>query len=182
MPPKLSTSQTMALEHITQYARNNKAEAEQIITDIAQKSNVGRNTLQDAVIKLKKHARVALQFHPDRPDPTMKSVAEALLEQGIYKNQFETLLSNGSVSAYPGGERDVWEEKLFGGAHQINGSTHRERPKYGALNAMLHPDGPSPRFGSCYFLLSQRFLRDVHTLIWIRIKTPWKRVRMRHWI
>jgi hypothetical protein len=84
----------------------------------------------------------------------MRSVAEALLEQGIYKSQFETFLSNGSLSAFSGGERDVWENNMFGGAYQIKGSTPRERPKYGALNVMLHPDGPAPRFGSCYFLLS----------------------------
>lgn len=45
----------------------------------------------------------------------MKSVAEALFEQGVYKSQFETLLSNGSVSAYPGGERDLWEKRIFEG-------------------------------------------------------------------
>ena len=154
LPTKLLKSQLMALEHITKYARNNKHEAEQIIEEILQMSNIERTTFEDAIAKLKKHARVALHFHPDRPDSTMKSVAEALLEQGIYKSQFETLLSNGSVSAYLGGERDVWEEKLFGGAYQTNGSTNSQRPKYGALDVMLHPDGPAPRFGSCYFLLS----------------------------
>lgn len=117
-------------------------------------SNIAQQSFEEAVNKLKSHARVALHFHPDRPGPTMKSVAEALLEQGIYKSQFETLLSNGSVSAYPGGERDLWEKRMFGGAYQIEGSTNSERPKYGALNLMLHPDGPAPRFGSCYFLLS----------------------------
>ena len=86
----------------------------------------------------------------------MKSVAEALFEQGIYKSQFETLLSNGSVSAYPGGERDLWEQRIFGGAYQLEGVTNDQRPKYGALNLMLHPDGPAPRFGSCYFLLSPK--------------------------
>lgn len=144
----------MALEHITQYARNNKNEAAKNIAEIIQMSNIVRNTFEHAIAKLKKYARVALHFHPDRPGPTMESVAEALLEQGIYKSQFETLLSNGSVSAYPGGERDVWEGKLFGGAYQISGSTNSQRPKYGALDVMLHPDGPAPRFGSCYFLLS----------------------------
>jgi hypothetical protein len=151
---KLSKSQLLALDHITQYARNHKNEAEQTLSHILLMSNVERRTFEEAVTKLKKHARVALHFHPDRPDPMMRSIAEALLEQGIYKSQFETLLSNGSVSAYPGGERDIWEEKLFGGAYQINGSTNSQRPKYGALDIMLHPDGPAPRFGSCYFLLS----------------------------
>ena len=45
----------------------------------------------------------------------MRNIAEALLEQGRYKSQFETLLSNGSVSAYPGGERDLWEREYLEG-------------------------------------------------------------------
>ncbi|TKH45064.1 DUF3626 domain-containing protein [Paenibacillus terrae] len=151
---ELSRSQQLAQEYITNYARSRKNEVEQTIREILQMSSIELKTFEDAITKLKSHARIALHFHPDRLDPTMKSVAEALLEQGIYKSQFETFLSNGSVSAFPGGERDVWENKMFGGAYQINGSTNSERPKYGALNVMLHPDGPAPRFGSCYFLLS----------------------------
>ncbi len=154
MPAVLSKPQLMALEHITQYARSNKHEAEQTIGEILQMSNIGQERFEEAVAKLKKYARVALHFHPDRPGPTMKSVAETLLEQGVYKSQFETLLSSGSVSAYPGGRRDVWEKRLFGGAYHIDGSTNSQRPKYGALDVMLHPDGPAPRFGSCYFLLA----------------------------
>lgn len=83
----------------------------------------------------------------------MKPVVEALLEEGVYRNQFETRLSSGGETAYPGGERDEWEQALFGGAYHIDGTTDAERPKYGALDLMLHPDGPSPRFGCCYFLL-----------------------------
>src|SRR5690625_2558321 len=83
----------------------------------------------------------------------MKSVAEALLEQGKYKNQFETLLSNGKLAPSSRSERDVWENRIFGGAYQRGSTTNDQRPKYGALHLMLHSDGPSPRFGSCYFLL-----------------------------
>ncbi|AJS58961.1 DUF3626 domain-containing protein [Paenibacillus sp. IHBB 10380] len=152
---KLSRSQLLALEHLTKYARSQKNEDERVIKEILQISNIAYKTFEDAVVKLKAHAKIALHFHPDRPDPTnMKSVAEALLEQGIYKSQFETLLSNGSVSAYPGGERDLWEKKIFGGAYHLKDSTNSQRPKYGALDLMLHPDGPAPRFGSCYFILS----------------------------
>lgn len=154
---KLSRSQLFALEHITTYAKGQKNEAEQAIKEILQMSNIECETFENAVAKIKAHARIALHFHPDRPDPTtMKTVAEALLEQGMYKSQFETLISNGSVSAYPGGERDLWEKRIFGGAYHLNGSTNSERPKYGALDLMLHPDGPAPRFGSCYFLLSPK--------------------------
>src|SRR5262249_52575433 len=31
--------------------------------------------------------------------------------------------------------------------------TAAERPKYGALDLSRYPDGPTPRFGSCYFVL-----------------------------
>ncbi|UNK20749.1 DUF3626 domain-containing protein [Paenibacillus sp. N3/727] len=151
---ELSGSQLSALEYVSNYARGRKNEATRAIHEILQMSNIDREAFEDAVAKIKSHARIALHFHPDRLDPAKKSVAEALLEQGVYKSQFETLLSNGSVSAYPGGERDLWEKDLFGGAYQKEGSTNSQRPKYGALDLMLHPDGPAPRFGSCYFLLA----------------------------
>lgn len=152
----LSRPQLLAIENITKYARNNKQEAKKIINHILKMSNISAETFENAVDKIKAHARVGIHFHPDRLDISMKSVAEALLEDGIYKSQFETGLSNGSLSAFPGGERDLWEEKIFGGAYQLVGATKNQRPKYGALNLMLHPDGPAPRFGSCYFLLSPK--------------------------
>lgn len=153
---KLSRPQLLALEHITNHARSRKDEAERVITEVLQMSNITQKTFEDAVSKLKSHAKIALHFHPDRPDLTMKSVADCLLEQGIYRSQFETLLSNGSVSAFPGGERDLWEKKVFGGAYHQKGVPNNQHPKYGALDLMLHSDGPAPRFGSCYFLLNPR--------------------------
>jgi hypothetical protein len=63
------------------------------------------------------------------------------------------VLSSGSVSAHPGGARDLWEKQLFGGAYQQAGVDKSHRPKYGSLDLLGHADGPSPRFGSCYFLL-----------------------------
>jgi hypothetical protein len=153
---ELSRSQLLALENITKYARNYTYEAKKTINHILKMSNISDKTFENAVDKIKAHARIGLHFHPDRPDSSMKSVAEALLESGIYKSQFETGLSNGSVSAYPGGERDLWEKRIFGGAYQLEDTTNNQRPKYGALNLMLHPDGPAPRFGSCYFLLSPK--------------------------
>jgi hypothetical protein len=153
---ELSMSQLLALENITRYARNNRHEAKETINHILKMSNISDKIFENAVVKIKAHGKIGLHFHPDRPDSTMKCVAEALLEQGIYKSQFETFISNGSVSAYPGGERDLWEKRIFGGAYQLEGTTNNQRPKYGALNLMLHPDGPAPRFGSCYFLLSPK--------------------------
>lgn len=155
----LSNSQFKALEYFAKQARIQKSEARETIDHILRMSNISADRFERAVHKLKQHARVALHFHPDRPDDTMKSVAEALFEQGMYKSQFETRISNGSVSAFSGGERDLWEQRLFGGAYQLDGTTNAHRPKYGALNVMHHPDGPAPRFGSCYFLLKPEVSR-----------------------
>jgi Protein of unknown function (DUF3626) len=156
---KLTQAQQLAIHNVERYAAQQKDDALATIQHLLRMSNITDDVFHQAVRKLKDHARIALHFHPDRPSSTMESIAEALYQEGIYKSQFETLLSNGSVSAYPGGLRDQWEEQLFGGAYQIKGTTLNERAKYGALNIMYHPDGPAPRFGSCYFLLKPEVSR-----------------------
>ncbi|WP_152397222.1 DUF3626 domain-containing protein [Paenibacillus guangzhouensis] len=152
----LSSSQAAALAFVSDYAMQRREKARHTIHEILHMSNIDHDCYENAVAMMKSHARIALHFHPDRLDPTDQTVAEALLEQGVYKSQFETMLSSGSVSAYPGGQRDLWEDRLFGGAYQREGVTNSERPKYGALDVMRHADGPAPRFGSCYFLLSPK--------------------------
>jgi Protein of unknown function (DUF3626) len=150
----LTSSQRKAIDYFTAYALKHKADAKATIHHVLTMSNISDEVFAQAVHHIKTHAQIGLHFHPDRPTSTRKNVAQALLEQGEYKSQFETLISNGKVSPHSGGDRDLWEENLFGGAYQSDGTLMSERPKYGALNLMLHPDGPSPRFGSCYFLLS----------------------------
>jgi hypothetical protein len=86
-------------------------------------------------------------------DSRTRTVVEGLLDDGVYRNQFETGLSSGSVSASAGGARDSWERDLFGGAYHSSDVAGFERPKYGALELVRYPDGPIPRFGSCYFVL-----------------------------
>jgi hypothetical protein len=150
---ELVPSQKAALSHITRYARDRKEAAQRTLQEVLRMSNISPESFDEAIAKLKAHARVALHFHPDRPTTNLTTVAESLAECGIYKSQFETLLSNGSVSAFPGGARDLWERKIFGGAYQLEGTLAAHRPKYGALDLLQHAEGPAPRFGSCYFLL-----------------------------
>ena len=152
----LSASQTSALTHVRDYARARAVEAKHQIEHVLQMSNVSAERLEEALASLKSHARVALHFHPDRPGPHERTVAQELLTDGIYRSQFETGISNGGVSAHPGGDRQRWENSIFGGAYDRAGNTPAERPKYGALDLMLHSDGPAPRFGSCYFLLDPK--------------------------
>lgn len=102
---------------------------------------------------VRRHARVVVHFHPDRIGAKPLTVAEALLEDGQYRSQFETALSSGSLTAYAGGLRDEWERTLFGNAYHGHEATVGERPKYGALELIRYPDGPWPRFGSCYLVL-----------------------------
>ena len=149
----LTKSQLAALDHFTHCGREQRDWALKWLSDILYQSDIAPERFDQTVAKLKSHARVGLHFHPDRPDPDLKPVAQALLEQGIYRNQFVTKMSSGGETAYSGGERDRWEDKLFGGAYHNNETSDEERPKYGALDLMLHPDGPSPRFGCCFLLL-----------------------------
>jgi hypothetical protein len=112
-----------------------------------------------ATESVRRHARVVVHFHPDRIGVRPVTVAEALLEDGQYRSQFETGLSSGSLSAFPGGERDTWEHTLFGGAYHGPDASLVDRPKYGALELIRFPDGPWPRFGSCYLVLREEVSR-----------------------
>jgi hypothetical protein len=96
---------------------------------------------------------VVIHFHPDRVGTKSIPVAEALLTEGVYRNQFETGLSTGGLSTFPGEGRDSWERSLFGGAYHDRGVSYSERPKYGALELVRYADGPIPRFGSCHFVM-----------------------------
>jgi uncharacterized protein DUF3626 len=96
---------------------------------------------------------LTLNFHPDRLLADGRSVAQALHDDAVYRSQFETGISNGGLTAHPGGDRDVWEHALFAGAYQAPGVTSGERPKYGGLNLMNHRNGACPRFGSCHLRL-----------------------------
>ncbi|MFF5226686.1 DUF3626 domain-containing protein [Dactylosporangium sp. NPDC000521] len=98
-------------------------------------------------------AVVTINFHPDRIDAGGRTVIEGLLADGRFRSQFETGISNGGLTAYPGGDRDRWEERMFGGAYQRPGVTPADRPKYGALDLRRHPAGAARRFGSAHLRL-----------------------------
>lgn len=99
------------------------------------------------------HGRITLNFHPDRLLADGRTVAAAMAADGLYRSQFETRVSNGGRTAYPGGDRDEWERRMFAGAYQVVGARAADRPKYGGLNLARHADGASPRFGSCHIRL-----------------------------
>ncbi|OAN13318.1 hypothetical protein A3K86_16835 [Photobacterium jeanii] len=124
-----------------------KSSVEQAIENIRGKSQ-GEAALMP-------HA-VTINFHPDRFTSEHKPLLEAIAEAGCLKSQFETGTSNGGLTAYHGGERWLWEQRVFDGAYD-NAPDHL-RPKYGALNFRGYEMGASPRFGSAYFQLKPHVL------------------------
>jgi hypothetical protein len=100
-------------------------------------------------------ARVALHFHPEA-DASGTGVLASILDRGQYVSQFVTGTSNGGLTAYPGGDRWNWEQRIFGGAYDHVQGQHR--PVYGALDLDGDPYGPAPRFGSAYLRLRRETL------------------------
>ena len=94
-------------------------------------------------------APITVNFHPDRLLADGRTVAEHLAAEGVYRSQFETRISNGGLMPYAGSDRDRWEQRMFPGVY----TEAAGRPVYGALNLAGHPDGGSPRFGSCHLVL-----------------------------
>jgi hypothetical protein len=150
----LSPAQRSAIEHVASHARTRRTEAVALHDHIRGMCDIPNDELHGALVSIKRHARVALHFHPDRPHVAGHTVAQGLLRAGRYRSQFETGLSNGGLSAHPGGRRDLCEQLLFGGAYHARDTTNAERPKYGSLGLLRHAHGPSPRFGSCYLVLA----------------------------
>ena len=110
----LSAAQSAALRHVEAAADERAATALSSIAGILERAGYGLETYREVMELVRQHARIALHFHPDRFGHNPPSVAERLLSEGVYRNQFETGLSSGSPTAFPGGERDIWERTLFG--------------------------------------------------------------------
>jgi hypothetical protein len=148
---KLTMAQKNAINYIDRYAK--RYTETQSIKEILSFVNIDSDYFFELLKSFKGKLRVAIHFHPDRYTSNNKITIENIYYDGIYKNQFETLISSGGLTAYKGGDRDNWERELFGGAYNKFWISESERPKYGALNVWLNQEGPAPRFGSCYLIL-----------------------------
>jgi hypothetical protein len=113
----LSAAQIAALRHVEATADSGEATALSSVAGIFERAGYGVETYRETIELIRQHARIAIHFHPDRLGRKAVSVVESLLTEGVYRNQYETGLSSGSPTAFPGGERDTWERVLFGGAY-----------------------------------------------------------------
>lgn len=78
---------------------------------------------------LAEEAPIVVHFKPE-------DILAKLLEEGVYRNLFETKTSNGNSNKTA---RDEWEMETFQGAY--NDADPKDRPKYGVLNIMNDPRG-----------------------------------------
>lgn len=106
-----------ALLHVEDVIRREQTIARSRLDGVLARAGCAAASYVAAMECVRDHARVVVHFHPDRLGSGSISVAEALLRDGVYRNQFQTGLSSGSLSAFPGGARDTWERALFGGAY-----------------------------------------------------------------
>ena len=150
---ELTEAQKRAIGAVERRALGRRAEARARVDASLRAASVDDAGYREAVERLRNQVRVAIAFHPERLGRDGRSVAQGLLADGVYRNQFETGLSSGSTSAFAGGERDEWERRLFEGAYHHPGVAPADRPRYGALFLVAHLDGPAPRFGSCHLVL-----------------------------
>jgi hypothetical protein len=162
---EVSGVQDRALAHVRLRAERGRESARARIEQVLAHAGQPATLAQSLAERLQATSRVTLNFHPDRPLSDGRTVAERLLVEGRYRSQFETRISNGSRTAFRGGDRDRWEEVLFGGAYQEARARAEDRPKYGGLNLLRYADGACPRFGSCYFTL-RRHMTASCTLTW----------------
>lgn len=144
----LTDYQILAVENVRNAAEA-KTEACRIhLEQICKRFGVDIETLIDRVLQ----NPITINFHPDRFSDNGKTVLESLLEQGQYHGQFRTGTTNGGKTAFIGGDRFLWEQRLFSSAYPDSAI---DRPKYAALNLFRYIDGASVRFGSCYLVLKK---------------------------
>jgi len=137
--------QTEAINRVRNFAIKNK-EHQTVIEEFCKPLGIDVSDLIGRVLR----NPVTLNFHPDRFSNNGKTIIENLIEQGQYHGQFRTGTTNGGRSAYAGGDRFLWEQRIFFDAYPNDAV---DRPKYGALNVFKYIDGASMRFGSCFFSL-----------------------------
>lgn len=124
---RLSPAQRSALRHVEESISGYGTSSSRCVAELLEKAGCTIDAYNQAISSLKENARVVIHFHPDRIGPKRATVAQALFADGLYRNQFETRLSSGGLSAFPGGARDKWERTLFGGTYQRDW-----RPSFGA--------------------------------------------------
>lgn len=175
---RLNDTQRAVLSDVKAKAKQRSEGARAQLLEVAKRNGYSAADVDKALAYIQNAAPITINFHPDKalrqqtgayrygsaastpmPDYSVavdrdtSKLVDAFMVDGHYKNQFETGITSGSASAYPGGSRDGWEKTIFEGGYHGHDLIPAERPKYGGLNAAKYPKGPAGSYGSCYFVL-----------------------------
>ena len=176
---RLNAVQEAVLKDVQEKAEDRADAAMDGLIAQAQSSGFTQEDVEKALDFIEDVAPVTINFSPDKAlalstssslldyavsvDRASGRLIDAFLVDDHYKNQFETGITGGSSSAYPGGSRDNWEKTIFEGGYHQGDFLPAVRPKYGALNATLNAAGPAGQYGNCFFIVKPE-LRDRVTL------------------
>ena len=98
-----------AINKVRKYAESKIEKHLAYIEEICNRFNVDVCFLINQVLS----KPITINFHPDRFSNNGKTVMENLLEQGQYHGQFRTGTTNGGKTAFIGGDRYLWEQRIF---------------------------------------------------------------------
>lgn len=172
---RLNATQRKVVADVFKKSQQRSDQTMPLLTKKAERLGISKADLQLTLDYIKNDAPLTIAFHPDKQLQKMTSsygttpahmpryeiavdrdknrLIDAFLKDGVYRNQFETGITCGSSSAYPGGSRDGWEKTIFEGGYHDHDLIPEERPKYGSLNAVRKAAGTATGYGSCYFVL-----------------------------
>jgi hypothetical protein len=105
----LTAAQAAAIAHVQALAERDRDAATERAVKVLARAGV-KLGLGELCARIAERGRVVCNFHPDRIAADGRTVLEALLEDGVYRNQFETGISNGGLGAV----RERFEELLEG--------------------------------------------------------------------
>ena len=101
--------QLLAIDRIREYAKKYDSQNRAYVEDVCKQYNIDIDRLINQI----QSKPITINFHPDRFSNNKKTIIENLVEQGQYHGQFLTGTSNGGMTAYVGGNRFLWEQRLF---------------------------------------------------------------------
>jgi hypothetical protein len=99
--------------------------------------------------------RVTVNFHPDR-QWFGNTILGWLVDDGVYRSQFDQASSVGSLSAARGTSRWHDDRRVVDGVYDESDLV--DRPKTAAVNHRNRPYGGAPRFGSAHLRLKPAVL------------------------
>jgi hypothetical protein len=171
---RLNDTQRAVVADVFKKAAERSDAAMAALTTRFEQAGLTKADLELTLDYVKTKAPLLVAFHPDKElrqevlsenltdkvptysvavDRANNRLIDALLKDGTYRNQFETGISGGSPTAYPGGLRDGYEAKVFEGGYHTHELIPQERPKYGSLYAGQIPSNSQRSYGSCYLVL-----------------------------